>query len=132
MTATRARAPTRATPPGSAWGAATRTAASRSITCYKAHPTPGTTGFIGRDVTLVDQFESRPAHVGFRFCTPVSKNGEAVPDATAHLTCYHLDDLSTEPPTPRSDVTVQNQFGDFPLTVRPVAPLLCVSSLKNS
>ena len=99
--------------------------------CYKARIRPGTPSFDEREVTLVDQFENKRERVTgcFRFCTPVDKNGEGIPDPAAHLTCYRLTDVSGQPPSPRRDVTVHNQFGDAGLRVRSIAQL-CAPSLE--
>ncbi len=94
--------------------------------CYDA-----TGEFRTRTVRLRDQFSSGARTVRVRrtasLCNPVSKDGSAVREPKAHLTCYATKDRTTPA---RRRVIVSNQFGVRRLTVLgPVA--LCVPSLKR-
>jgi hypothetical protein len=81
---------------------------------------------------LSDQFETsrnrvlRPA----RFCNPVDKNGEGIPDPTAHLMCYQAiakdaGNLNTR------IVTVENQFGTEELAITR-REKLCLPARKDA
>jgi hypothetical protein len=96
--------------------------------CYKARET-STPRFARRNVTLVDQFGPTTPEVQspLRLCNPVDKNGEGIPDPTAHLMCYRI----KEARGPRRDVTVRNQLGEQALTV--IKPeTLCVPAAKDA
>jgi hypothetical protein len=78
--------------------------------------------------SLTDQFESATALVKEPklLCNPVDKNGEGIPNPSAHLVCYEIEEPRFQP----RDVSVNNQFGQAPLKVK--APeLLCVPSTKK-
>ena len=79
-------------------------------------------------VLLKDQFDSVEARLGdiVRICTPVSKNGERIPDPDLHLVCYEIEeghDVSQA-------VLATNQFGKIKMKVRQ-AKELCVPSKKR-
>jgi hypothetical protein len=83
--------------------------------CYRARVTPGTTKFPrGVQASVVDQFNSpaklfdvkKPRHL----CNPVSKNGEIVKDANAHLVCYRVRGVRGQPRHVRTNVFLHNQF----------------------
>lgn len=79
-------------------------------------------------VTLEDQFERVKTGLGriTRVCTPVSKNGEGIPDEDLHLVCYQILDEHD----PRHLVATTNQLGRAKMYVRE-AQELCVASLKR-
>jgi len=101
--------------------------------CYKARFKKGTRRVAAQTVTLADQFETKAETITdkIRFCNPVDKNGEGIPDPTAHLTCYRLTDTSGIAPFTPQNVATHDQFGDLTLRVRPIA-VLCAPSLKLS
>src|SRR4029077_13341021 len=83
--------------------------------CYRARVTPGTPAFPrGKQASIVDQFNTpaklfdvkKPRHL----CNPVSKNGEAVKDANAHLVCYQVKGAKGQPKHARRNVFLHNQF----------------------
>ena len=101
--------------------------------CYKAQPMKGSL-VPEVEVFLEDQFESRLARTKkcYRFCNPVDKDGGGIMNPKAHLTCYRLKDLSSDPPIPLIDLNTENQFGEMKLTARTRSTrLLCVPSLKE-
>lgn len=111
------------------------TARLNHFKCYKTNVPRGAAGLSPRDVTLVDQFESKLTTViaSKLACAPVDKNGEGIPDPTAHLVCYKIKDTKTRPRQPKfekQDVLVANQFGDQPLTVT-TPTVLCVPSERD-
>ncbi len=99
--------------------------------CYKARVKGGTPAFAPVSVTLADQLESRPASVTkpVLLCLATSVDGVAAPDPDAALACYRLTDLSTDPPTPRRDVTTDDAFGPLAVTARPRSTSLCFPAL---
>ena len=103
--------------------------------CYKARVTSGTPPFPkGVQVTVADQFRTtagtfdvkKPKHL----CTPVSKNGEPVPNSDAYLVCYLAKPAKGVPKhVPVTPVYVNNQFG--PETLKTVKEdELCIPSVK--
>jgi hypothetical protein len=64
----------------------------------------------------------KPVQLG----VPTDKNGEGITDPSAHLTCYSL----RAPRFEKRDVEVENQFGQFRLTVKK-PNMLCVPSAKQ-
>jgi cysteine-rich repeat protein len=103
--------------------------------CYPAKTAPKTPKFESRDVTLVDQFETRLSTVvnPAKLCNPVDKNEEGVFDQTAHLACYATKDVKTNPKQPKfaaRNLQIENQFGSQQLTIS-AAKSLCVPSEKD-
>jgi len=120
---------------------------------------PGFCGGDSRTVTLEDQFEVRRTKVlkAIAFCTPVSKNGQALRDPVHHLTCYQIQDQCgsenvdfetesrnpTKPtgggskgagrrcPSKSRTVTVDNQFESGAKLKLTQPEVLCVPSIKN-
>ncbi len=60
-----------------------------------------------------------------RFCNPVQKNGEAIKDPSAHLTCYMMS-LFTSFDRRANQLSVTNQFGDQQLDFRSRSSELCI------
>jgi hypothetical protein len=95
---------------------------------YRARTASGTPRFERRDVELEDQFVDetvelkKPVQLG----VPTDKNDEGITNPSAHLTCYSL----RAPRFEKRDVEVENQFGQFRLTVRK-PNMLCVPSAKQ-
>lgn len=81
-----------------------------------------------RRVRLEDQFGSLDSRLGpiTRICTPVSKNGEAIPDKDLHLVCHAL----RERRDARTRVRTDNQLGTATMLVRD-SQELCVPSRKK-
>lgn len=79
--------------------------------------------------TLEDQFGASRTKLGriTQICTPVSKNGEGIPDKRLHLVCYKV----LDPRDPRQPVEASNQFGQAKMYVRE-SQELCVPSVKRS
>ncbi len=79
-------------------------------------------------VTLKDQFGYTKTKLGkiTQICTPVSKNGEGIPDKRLHLVCYETLDRSD----PRQPVQFSNQFGKGKMYVRE-SQELCVPTIKR-
>ena len=94
-------------------------------------------GFARRDVSLVDQFESKSTTVLIPklLCNPVNKNGEGVPNPDGHLTCYKIRDVSGQTPFVPRSVTIRDQFAqqDFRTMSGDCrqSAYLCVPSLKE-
>lgn len=78
---------------------------------------------------LEDQFDLVKTRLGriTKICTPVSKNGEAIPDKELHLVCYEILDKHD----PRQPVQTTNQFGSAHMYVRE-SQELCVPSIKRA
>ncbi len=79
-------------------------------------------------VTLEDQFDLVKTRLGkvTKICTPVSKNGEGIPDKDTHLVCYQILDRHD----PRQAVVTNNQFGTTKMYVRE-SQELCLPSVKR-
>ncbi len=79
-------------------------------------------------VRLEDQFDFVKTRLGqiTKICTPVSKNGEGIPDKELHLVCYEI----LNPHDPRQPVLTTNQFGKAKMYVRE-SQELCVPSTKK-
>lgn len=79
-------------------------------------------------VTLEDQFDGVKVRLGDikRICTPVSKNGEKIPDPDLHLVCYEI----KKGHDAKQPVLATNQFGKAKMNVRH-ARELCVPSTKE-
>src|SRR5207249_4259999 len=103
--------------------------------CYKTRVTSGTPPFPkGVQVTVADQFRptagtfdvKKPKHL----CTPVSKNGEPVPNPDAYLVCYLAKPAKgVAKHVPVTPVFVNNQFG--PETLSTVMENeFCIPSVK--
>ena len=77
---------------------------------------------------LDDQFAKVEKFLGraVRLCTPVSKDGEAVPDSSLHLVCYEISGGHNADAT----VLATNQLGTQRLDVG-VAKELCVPTEKR-
>lgn len=77
---------------------------------------------------LDDQFATVQKFLGpaTRLCTPVSKDGEAIPDSSLHLVCYPIADGHNVDTT----VLATNQFGTDRLRVG-IAKELCVPTEKR-
>jgi hypothetical protein len=92
---------------------------------YKATRKSRAPKFEKREVNLEGQFLqgtvrlNRPVRLG----VPTNKNSEGINDADSHLTCYSLRARRIN----KRDVEVENQFGQFQLTVRK-PNMLCVPS----
>jgi hypothetical protein len=82
----------------------------------------------GLVVTLEDQFGTSRTKLGRikQICTPVSKNGEGIPDNRLHLVCYQV----LNPRDPKQPVQTTNQFGRAKMYVRE-SQELCVPSIKR-
>jgi hypothetical protein len=95
---------------------------------YTAATAPGTTRFEKREVDLEDQFldETVKLKKPVRLGVPTNKDGEGITDPSTHLTCYSL----KAPRFEKRDVEVENQFGQFRLTVKK-PNMLCVPSNKQ-
>jgi hypothetical protein len=100
--------------------------------CYKAKDLKQPK-FVSNTVALTDQFGVNDGlfemKKPFLFCTPVSKNGEAISNLTDHLTCYKIKGPKLEN-AERQPVEVSNQFGSLQLEVKKPF-LLCVPSSKS-
>jgi hypothetical protein len=84
--------------------------------CYKVKITSGTAKFPkGVQGTVADQFNAPPKVFTVRkpkhLCNPVSTNGEAEKDPTAHLVCYQVKGAAGQPRHVRRSVFTNNQFG---------------------
>ena len=88
--------------------------------CYKSKTAGGSPGFVSREVTLSDAFESKTTEVlkTEEFCNAVDKNGEGIEDPTAHLHCYTIRDVRGQPHFDARPVEVENQFGTQNLVAR--------------
>jgi hypothetical protein len=86
---------------------------------------PRTPKFKKREVNLANQFleETVLLRKPVRLGVPTDLNSEGINDADSHLTCYSL----RAPRSNKRDVEVENQFGQFRLTVRK-PKMLCVPS----
>jgi hypothetical protein len=104
--------------------------------CYKVSVTPKTTKFLPVLVLPIkDQFGSMTVDVRKPkfLCNPVDKQGEdpTAPAHTAHLMCYQVKQVKTEPQFQKVlGVFVNNQFGPEQLDVKKPSEL-CVPALKN-
>ena len=103
--------------------------------CYKVKIASGTAKFPkGVQASVADEFNAPPKLFDVRkpkhFCNPVSKNGEPVKDANAHLVCYQVKGVKGQPKHVRRTVFVNNQFGPETMTTIKES-LLCVPSIKN-
>jgi hypothetical protein len=100
--------------------------------CYAAKTKKGTPKFTGREVSLADQYETKDTDVltPDSVCNPVSKDGEAVNDPTAHLLCYRIKDVKGQPKFAGRDAMVANQFGTEDVSVQKAATL-CVPSTAD-
>jgi len=102
-----------------------------SYKCYSAKAIPGTPQFPrGVSIPLIDQFHDTSFTrflALYQLCTPVSKNGEEIPDPHLHLMCYKVSD-----PTLRGRflVDVTDQFGTESLIVANERTF-CLPALKN-
>jgi hypothetical protein len=92
---------------------------------YKTTRKLRTPKFEKRKVNLTDQFLKETVRLNnpVRLGVPTDKNSEGINDADSHLTCYSL----RAPRFKKRDVEVENQFGQFRLTVRK-PNMLCVPS----
>ena len=79
-------------------------------------------------VTLENQFDRVSTGLGriTKICTPVSKNGEGIPDKDLHLVCYEI--LNRH--DPGRPVQTTNQFGNAKIYVQE-SQELCVPSIKR-
>jgi len=95
---------------------------------YAAATPSDTTKFEKREVDLEDQFldETVELKKPVRLGVPTNKDGEGISDPSTHLTCYSL----KAPRFEKRDVEVENQFGQFRLTVKK-PNMLCVPSSKQ-
>jgi hypothetical protein len=94
--------------------------------CYRVErPTPQSERL---RAALEDQFGSFKTRLGriTKICTPVSKNGEGIPDKDLHLVCYQILDLHDA----QRPVITTNQFGLAKMYVRE-SQELCVPSTKK-
>jgi hypothetical protein len=95
---------------------------------YRARTASGTPRFERRDVELEDEFIDetvelkKPVQLGI----PTDKNDEGITEPSTNLTCYSLRASRFE----KRDVEVENQFGQFRLTVRK-PNMLCVPSTEQ-
>jgi hypothetical protein len=89
--------------------------------CYKAWTAKGTPRFEPLEVTLDGQSGSKTVTVlkPVSICIPVDKNGEGITNPDAYLVCYRfkIKDAEEEAEPIKSDVLIQNQFGEQTLTV---------------
>jgi hypothetical protein len=92
---------------------------------YRTTRKPRASKFVRREVQLADQFLEETVRLNnpVRLGVATDKNNEGVNDADSHLTCYSL----RAPRFKKRDVEVENQFGQFRLTVRK-PNMLCVPS----
>ena len=92
---------------------------------FKCYSVEGTK--LAATVSLVDQFGSvtTPVTEPKFLCNPVDKNGEGIPNPSAHLVCYKIKEEFKQ-----RDVFVSNQFGTDTLKVKDTQ-LLCVPSTKR-
>jgi hypothetical protein len=94
-------------------------------------------GFAQRNVSLVDQFETKNTTVVIPklLCNPVNKNGEGVPNPQGHLVCYKIKDVPGQTSFVPRTVTVSDQFAqsDFKALRGDCrqSSYLCVPSLKQ-
>ena len=103
--------------------------------CYKLERKRGQNAYPPLPVTvaLEDQFDSGPVNYiiekPFRFCNPVSKNGEEILDPEGHLTCYKI---KRETSVSFQKVTIEsdNQFQDDQMLNLLESDTLCIPSLK--
>jgi hypothetical protein len=104
--------------------------------CYKVKVTAGTPRLPkGITVSVGDQFNA-PAKVfalkkAKHLCNPVSKNGEVIKNASAHLLCYIAKGVAGQPKhVRRSGVQTNNQFR--PEVLRTIKESeLCIPSVKT-
>jgi hypothetical protein len=106
--------------------------------CYKVRKTRGTPAFTPRDVNVVDQFEQKmvSAFKPALLCNPVNKNGEGMPFAENHLTCFKIKDLPGQATFEPQPIEVTDQFVTEDLNVSRRADcskirVLCVPSSKR-
>jgi hypothetical protein len=106
--------------------------------CYRVVEPRDLPRFTERTVTVDDQFEEKVTRVirPFYLCNPVDKNGEGVPDPTAHLTCYKIADAPGQPAFVPQPADVSDQFTRADLlpsrrTDCGRSRLLCVPSSKR-
>lgn len=95
---------------------------------YKVKTTTGTPKFERLQVSVEDQWVDETVELKkpVRLGVPTDKNSEGILDVDSHLTCYSLNAQKFD----KRDVDIQNQFGQFSLTVkRP--EMLCVPSNKQ-
>jgi hypothetical protein len=92
---------------------------------YRTTRKPRAPKFVKREVNLADQFLEETVRLikPVRLGVPTDKNSEGINEADSHLTCYSL----RAPRFKKRDVEVENQFGQFRLTVRK-PNMLCVPS----
>jgi hypothetical protein len=97
---------------------------------YRTKRTPRAEKFQRREVDLVDPFMGLDETVKLtrqaRLGVPTDKDEEGITNDVTHLSCY----VVQAPRFVRQDVVVENQFGEFRLTVRRPS-MLCVPTLKQ-
>lgn len=100
------------------------------VDAFKCYGASG--AFDPHPVRLTDTFRAANlvASHPSALCNPVDVDAHGTHDETAHLACYTLTD-SAGGAFVRRSVTVENQFGEQPLTVRSPSTL-CVPSRKNN
>ncbi|MGH7893566.1 MAG: DUF7450 family protein, partial [Candidatus Binatia bacterium] len=85
--------------------------------CYKVKRSRGTTKFVKRTMTIVDQFESQTLTLTkpYLLCAPADKNGEdpTAPAHPTHLLCYRAKGISFG----TLGAHVNNQFGPDDVTL---------------
>ncbi len=113
---------------GIATMAGAASAQERSAEHYQCYAAADPKPFKPREVRLEDQFgkSSTVAVKPALLCTPVSKNGEAIPDKQTHLVCYEIKPTRFK----ARKVEVRNQFGTESIVVN-TPRLLCVPSDKK-
>ncbi len=95
--------------------------------CYASKTKPGSPGFVRRDVTLADPFETTAATVleTEELCNPVDANGAGIADPSARLVCYKIRETHGQGAFASRDVAIENEFG--PQRVKARSPRsLCV------
>jgi len=102
-----------------------------SYKCYPAKTIPGTTQFPrGVAFPLADQFHDSSLTrflALYELCTPVSKDGEEIPNPAVHLMCYKVSDPAVRG---RFLVDVTDQFGTESL-IAANERTVCLPALKN-
>lgn len=106
--------------------------------CYQVRRRIGEQEFQPREVTLVDQFETKVTTVlkPWVLCNPVDKNGEGILQPACHLLCYKIKDQDGQPPFESRKVMIEDQFSSHNATAfrgscRKISTL-CVPSMKTS
>ena len=97
-----------------------------SFKCYKAQTATGAPDFVEQGVSLADQFETKDTSVRSpaTLCNPVTVDGSATVDATAHLECYKIKDAPGQEKFVSREVESANAFGTERLRLKK-AGMLC-------